>query len=167
MSLHCPATIVLVPADASPTDQLLAALAQARIAATYAAPDTAADGADPAAGTTGADAAAGTGGAWATAATRRFGAPPRVLAGLAATDAGEARVAVETIADVHRGEHVLALVPAGWLPDVVARLVATTTTIGPGPVVLECGDDGWFLRSWAPDTTPSESSSSKHSGSPR
>jgi hypothetical protein len=123
----------VVPADGAPDDraeELVGAVADLRVATVYADDDPRA-------------------GQWAATLAGRIGATHRVVADLATSDPAAARVAVETIADVHRGEHVLALVPAAWFPAVVSRLAPTAGgAAGTGPTVLECGDDGWFLRPW-------------------
>ncbi|MCA0438117.1 MAG: histidine phosphatase family protein [Austwickia sp.] len=66
------------------------------------------------------------------------------------------RAALETISDLHRGEHVLVF-SHGALLTVVLPLVAVDLTgeaarepflAHAAPIMLECGDDGWFIRSW-------------------
>lgn len=66
------------------------------------------------------------------------------------------RDALETIADLHRGERVLVFTHGGLLA-VVLPLIALDRTgeaarepylPNAAPVRLECGDDGWFITGW-------------------
>ncbi len=66
------------------------------------------------------------------------------------------REALEEIADLHRGENVLVFSHGGVMSFVLPRLADNLADdqargeVLPNavPVILEAGDDGWFVRSW-------------------
>lgn len=66
------------------------------------------------------------------------------------SDAAGLRSALESIADLHRGESIL-VVASDVLGPVLPALARDTRGLSrgqAGTVLLECGDDGWFLRAW-------------------
>lgn len=115
----------------------------------------------------------------AALAAERLGLPFQELAGLAGARVGapkagppggetgpekaaRVRDALETIADLHRGERVLVFTHGGILGTVLTRLALDATgaamsrpMLPPAtPVTLECADHGWTILHWPSAATP-------------
>ena len=141
MSLHCPARLLLAPEETLPAAaELGARLGEERLSALYAASTTPDD-------------------ATIAGLARTLGLPVQATDGLDAADRPTLRAALESVADLHRGETVLVVVTPETLSAVPGL---ATDRRGPGPhprgesavLLLECGDDGWFLQSWPGIPTP-------------
>lgn len=139
MSLHCPATLALLAgAEAAVADP--GALRRLRIATVYdaTAPGGASDGAAES------DAAPSGVGDVAARLSAALGAPVRSAP--APDGVQDARDLLESIADVHRGEHVLLLLDPG-VRRALGRVALDRR--GPaaqdGPCRLVIGDDDWTL----------------------
>jgi hypothetical protein len=144
--LHCPATLVLArlpyhdPIDAAGAlGALVAGRPSVRFARLYAGPDD-------------------TGMTCGAVVGDVLGVPPTILTGLTVppteADRAECRFALEevvgTLADLHRGETVLVLVPAALVD---AGLGSGSGTVDAPLVTVVVDADGWSVRSGLPATS--------------